>query len=142
MTRELHSAYFSLAGEIARRRPELGFTRARRLEFVFELQSGRELVLDMCMGRHPSYGLGLDIVTPIDEVAWAGVGDRESLASYRQPAATGGVAAQPRPFDDVAFLGLGFLVGRSMAVDTERGLLTVTARVGPAAGGGGAPARA
>ncbi|CAJ1328991.1 unnamed protein product [Effrenium voratum] len=74
-------------------------------------------------GKHSAYGIGLDLVTPIDEMAWAGVGPSESIANYKVP----GGAHDERPFEDVMLMGLGFLVGKKLAVDTVRDELTVTA---------------
>jgi len=101
---------------------------ARKLEVRFTLQSGRTLSLKMRQGRHPVYGEGLDLVTPIPEVAWSGVGDAESIAGYTAPGNTG-CPSQSGPleaFDDVAFLGLGFFVGKKLTIDAEAGLLAIS----------------
>lgn len=60
------------------------------------------------MGKHPTYGLGLDLVTPINEMAWAPT----SVAD--------------KPYEDVMLMGLGFLVGTRIQVDTQRDELIVT----------------
>ncbi|CAJ1328992.1 unnamed protein product [Effrenium voratum] len=95
--------------------------QARRMEVVFD----SDVTFEMQRGKHSAYGIGLDLVTPIDEMAWAqaGVGPSESIANYKVP----GGAHDERPFEDVMLMGLGFLVGKKLAVDTVRDELTVTA---------------
>lgn len=144
MTPGLHAAYYNEAMKSAAA-GSIPFSQARRLEFVFEQEGGGELVLDMFAGRHPQYGPGLDLVTMVEEVAWAGIGDPQSLSSYRSPdgrTALGGDVAQGLPFDDVAFLGLGFLLGRRLVFDaTGRRLAIDVARTVPP-GAAVAPSRA
>lgn len=119
------------------------FTRARRVEVGFKLVSGNELTLDMVNDKHPAFRPGLDLVTPIEEIAWADIGDPASLAGYCAipPPEKGGptkeedipVACQGRdvnrPFDDIAFLGLGFLVGRNMTIDVDANRLAISPRL-------------
>lgn len=124
MTGELWRSYWGTAKAIARSTGERMY-EARRLDVVFDLPSGQELTLDLFRGIHPAYGDGLDLVTEIDEVAWAGLGDPASLASYRLPEGTEG---GERPFDDVAFLGLSFLVGRNMRIDASSMRLALSPR--------------
>lgn len=123
MTRSAHDDYWSIVRQLATNGVQV--STARQLEVCFELSSGRDLTLDMFLGRHPSYGSDLDQVSPLDEVDWAGVGPPASLARYRVP---GGAEQRKRPFEDVLFLGLGFLVGRRLAVDIDSGRLTISGR--------------
>mmetsp|Transcript_137312 Transcript_137312/g.426673 ORF Transcript_137312/g.426673 Transcript_137312/m.426673 type:complete len:128 (-) Transcript_137312:109-492(-) len=124
MTRSMHDDYWSITRQLASRGQRV--SDARQLEVSFELSSGRRLSLDMSMGRHPAYGSSLDLVSPVDELCWAGVGPPASLERYRVP---GGVSNPERPFEDVLFLGLGFLVGRRLVIDTERGRLGISRRL-------------
>lgn len=127
MTPGLYQAYFDTARQVAAAgKVRLGFTQARKMEVVFSLSPDKHLTLDMFMGKHPAYGFGLDTVTPIDELAWAGVGPAESLANYRLP--DGSRVAGSFPFDDVMLLGLGFLVGRSFRIDTKQGCVAFSPR--------------
>lgn len=126
LTKELHFLYWNTARRMAWLR-EGSFDIARKLEVTFALASGRELTLDMFSGVHPVYGSGLDLVTPVGDVAWAGLGEPYSQAGYRPPPGDRpfeDVAA----FDDVAFVGLGFLVGRDVRIDTESGRLAISPR--------------
>ena len=126
MTPGLHDAYFETAAKVAQAGAgRVPFSEARRLELDFELPGGGEKTLEMYRGRHPVYGNGLDIVTPVDEVAWAGIGPPASLANYKVP---GGVASKERPFTDVALVGLGFLVGRQIEIDAERSTMRFSPR--------------
>lgn len=121
MTRSMHDEYWNITRQLAATGVKV--SEARRMEVSFEMSSGRDLNLGMFMGRHPAYGSGLDQVSPVDELCWAGVGPPASLARYRVP---GGVANRERPFEDVVFLGLGFLMGRRLAIDTESGRLSIS----------------
>lgn len=70
MTPSLFEAFNTLAQQGAR--AGLSFRKAKQLDVIFELSDGQELKFKMYAGQHPAYGLGLDLVTPIDEMAWAG----------------------------------------------------------------------
>ncbi|CAJ1378193.1 unnamed protein product [Effrenium voratum] len=117
MTRGLYDAYLQLAKHNSS--SGMSWSQARRMEVVFD----SDVTFEMQRGKHSAYGIGLDLVTPIDEMAWAGVGPSESIANYKVP----GGAHDERPFEDVMLMGLGFLVGKKLAVDTVRDELTVTA---------------
>eukprot|EP00439_Symbiodinium_sp_Y106_P082539 s561_g21.t8 len=119
MTPGLYESYWLLAQSVAQ--SGLGWSQARQLQVFFESTSGCDASFAMYMGKHPSYGIGLDLVTPIREMAWAGVGSAASLANYKVP---GGIQEKP-PFEDVMLLGLGFLVGKCIAIDTKMDELTV-----------------
>ncbi|CAE7038059.1 unnamed protein product [Symbiodinium sp. CCMP2592] len=119
MTPGLYESYWLLAQSVAQ--SGLGWSQARQLQVFFESTSGSDASFAMYMGKHPSYGIGLDLVTPIREMAWAGVGSAASLANYKVP---GGIQEKP-PFEDVMLLGLGFLVGKCIAIDTKMDELIV-----------------
>ncbi|CAE6946347.1 unnamed protein product [Symbiodinium natans] len=119
MTPGLYESYWRMAQNAAQ--TGLAWSQARKVQVAFETTSGSDVCFDMYMGRHPSYGIGLDLVTPINEMAWAGVGPSESIANYKVP---GGVQFKP-PFEDVMLLGLGFLVGKCIAIDTRMDQLAV-----------------
>jgi len=120
MTPGLYQSYWSMAQTSAQE--GVSWAKARKLEVRFTDTSGSNVSLDMYMGRHPSYGIGLDLVTPIDEMAWVGVGPPESIANYKVP---GGVQDK-QPFEDVMLLGLGFLVGRCISINTVADELTIS----------------
>eukprot|EP00929_Paragymnodinium_shiwhaense_P108282 TRINITY_DN74609_c0_g1_i1.p1 TRINITY_DN74609_c0_g1~~TRINITY_DN74609_c0_g1_i1.p1 ORF type:complete len:463 (+),score=33.13 TRINITY_DN74609_c0_g1_i1:95-1483(+) len=120
MTESMYEAYTDMAKYVMRRGGSMA--QARKIEVTLGLASGKDLTLGMYMGEHPSYGFGLDLVTPIQELAWAGVGPAESIKNYRVPE---GVSVQPRPFEDVLMLGLGFFIGSSVAIDTIDGRLSI-----------------
>lgn len=130
MTPNLYEQYLNTV----RRHAEQGasLAQARRLEASFVLpDGGKEMSLELLRGRHPAYGSALGLVTPMEEVAWAGIGPPASLANYRVPKQQGATAAAAdfqRPFDDVMFLGLGFLIGRKLTIDAVGGRLAITPR--------------
>merc|ERR1712150_6450 len=121
-------------GNTVRRHAEQGDTlaQARQLVASFALpDEGKEMSLELLRGRHPAYGSALSLVTPMEEVAWAGVGPPASLANYKVPGKKGAATATAdfqRPFDDVMFLGLGFLIGRKLTIDAVGGRLAITPR--------------
>ncbi|CAK8994517.1 Protein kinase domain-containing protein [Durusdinium trenchii] len=103
MTAPLYDAYLLLARENAQRGSS--WSSARQIEVVFD---DSNVSFQMYVGKHPTYGLGLDLVTPINEMAWAPT----SVAD--------------KPYEDVMLMGLGFLVGTRIQVDTQRDELIVT----------------
>ncbi|CAE7783787.1 unnamed protein product [Symbiodinium pilosum] len=119
MTPGLYESYWLMAQTAAQ--DGLGWSQARKLKVFFDSTSGSDVAFDMYTGKHPSYGIGLDLVTPINEMAWVGVGPAESIANYKVP---GGVPEQ-QPFEDVMLLGLGFLIGKCIAIDTKMDELAV-----------------
>jgi len=129
MTPSLYEQYLNTV----RRHAQQGETlaQARQLVASFVQDGGREMSLELLRGRHPAYGSALGLVTPMEEVAWAGIGPQASLANYRVPGKQGVAAAASdfqRPFDDVMFLGLGFLIGRKLTIDAVGGRLAITPR--------------
>ncbi|CAJ1378192.1 unnamed protein product [Effrenium voratum] len=89
MTRGLYDAYLQLAKHNSS--SGMSWSQARRMEVVFD----SDVTFEMQRGKHSAYGIGLDLVTPIDEMAWAGVGPSESIANYKVP----GGAHDERPFE-------------------------------------------
>eukprot|EP00434_Breviolum_minutum_P028441 symbB.v1.2.025160.t2/scaffold2343.1/size81760/1 len=104
MTNSLYGAYL----QIARKKVNSGtsWSQARQIEVVFD-SDGSQDAFSMYIGKHPNYGLGLDLVTPIGEMAWV----QEK--------------AVEKPFEDVMLMGLGFLIGKRMAIDMSTDECTV-----------------
>eukprot|EP00435_Cladocopium_sp_Y103_P075904 s178_g68.t1 len=69
LTTSLYDAYLRVARQSAS--SGTSWSQARQIEAVFD-SAGSNVVFSMYMGKHPNYGLGLDLVTPIDEMTWAG----------------------------------------------------------------------
>lgn len=142
MTPGLYQVFWNTARRAvwnnAREGQKTSFSEARRLEFVFTLSGGKEIALCMQQGKHPTYGIGLDVVTPVRELGWAGIGDDyvptgECVpVQWQSASAWGSPCARPDlPFDDVAYLGLGFLVGRELRFDLESSRIWISRPVTP-----------
>lgn len=109
LTTSLYDAYLRVARQSAS--SGMSWSQARQIEAVFD--SGEpNVVFSMYRGKHPNYGLGLDLVTPMNEMTWV----QESNVE--------------RPFEAVMLLGLGFLIGTRIALDTVRSELTVVRQKG------------
>ena len=144
MSRDLYEAYLALA-QANSMQMGLPWSEARRLEVRFDGTDGSEVSLEMYVawlcnsfpsslskkiirlslrgittfvvsyifskqstqvGKHPDYGLGLDLVTPMEDFQWK---DAEIAP----------------PYEDVMLMGLGFLQGKRIMLDTQEDQLTV-----------------
>lgn len=133
ITRGMYNNYWGTAKVVSREGGgTVSFQQARKLDVEFRTQGGKTVVIDNFCGVHPTYGAGLDLVTPVDEVPWAGLGTDAASNGYDflQPLipSPSRNRDQSLEFDDVAFLGLSFLVGRKLRIDGSAGRLAISSK--------------